>query len=583
MAHSKFETALVDSKPLGTRSNITQELESLRVLVGSIGGEPELGPLLGRILRHACELIGAEDGTIGLVGETRTTVRTEAAYAMPASELGTHIAKGIGLSGEVLRTGAAVLSARYGDLPGTGAHPMADNSVIGVPITWKGDLIGVFGLGRAPHREGDRIRHRPFSLKHVAALEVFANHAAVAVENARRLHREKHRAERYALIARVGQLVAADLRPMELLQAAADAIHSLLGYENIGIPLMDPDDASMFVLRTFGGSYKDIVAGEHRIPISTGIMGAAARSRQTVLVNDVAADPRYLPTPGIVQVRAELAVPILLGNRLLGVLNVEGLEPFDEEDAAGLRVVADQLAVALENARLHEAAQGAAVLEERHRLARELHDSVTQQLFSAMLMAQAVGPAYASDRKEGERRIGLLLDLQRSALREMRALLAELRPLRTVDASIGELSGIGLVRRDGLVAALRAHCASATLAVLKVTVVDGGYAPQSAAREEALYRVAQEALHNAMKHARATEAVVTLQSTGGVARLSVRDNGMGFDQSMRITGEFSTGGLGLVSMRERAAEHGGALRIDSAAGNGTMIEITLPLVADGAA
>lgn len=565
------------------RTNVAQELESLRELVGSIGGEPELGPLLARILRHACDLIGAEDGTIGLLDETRNAVRTAAAYAMPESELGTLTVKGVGLSGEVLRTGQAVRNARYGNLPQMSEHPMAENSVIGVPIMWKGELIGVFGLGRAPFRDGARIRHRPFLQKHVTALEVFANHAAVAVENARRLHRERHRAERYALIARVGQLVAADLRPLELLQAAADAIHSLLGYENIGIPLMDPEDPTMFVLRTFGGSYKEIVAGEHRIPISKGIMGAAARARQTVLVNDVLSDPRYLPTPGIVQVRAELAVPILLGSRLLGVLNVEGVEPFDEEDAAGLRVVADQLAVALENARLHEAAQGAAVLEERHRLARELHDSVTQQLFSAMLMAQAVSPAYATDRKEGERRVGLLLDLQRSALREMRALLAELRPLRAADASIGELSGIGLVRRDGLLAALRAHCASAPLATLNVVVVDGGYAPQSGAREEALYRVAQEALHNAMKHARATEAVVTLQSTGGVARLSVRDNGMGFDQSMRVTGEFSTGGLGLVSMRERAAEHGGALRIDSTPGNGTMIEITLPLIADGAA
>lgn len=565
------------------RNGAAQEIESLRALVGSIGGEPELAPLLARILRHACDLIGAEDGTIGLVDDARTLVRTEAAYNMPDSELGTIIARGVGLSGEVLRTGAAVRKARYGDLPGCRSHVLASNSVIGVPILWKGELIGVFGLGRSPARIAGKVRPRPFTAKHASSLEVFARHAAVAVENARRLHRERHRAERYALIARVGQLVASDLRPLELLQAAADAIHSLLGYENIGIPLMDAEDPNMLVLRTFGGSYKAIVAGEHRIPVSQGIMGAAARSRQTVLVNDVLSDPRYLQTPGITQPRAELAVPILLGNRLLGVLNVEGLEPFDEEDAEGLRVVADQLAVALENARLHEAAQGAAVLEERHRLARELHDSVTQQLFSAMLMAQAVAPAYASDVKEGERRVGLLLELQRSALREMRSLLAELRPLRGASASVGEQSGITLVRREGLIAALRAHCTSAPLATLNVTVVDEGYTPQSTAREEALYRVAQEALHNAMKHARASDAVVALQSTGGVIRLSVRDNGVGFGQSTRVTGEFSTGGLGLVSMRERAAEHGGALRVDSAPGNGTLIEITLPLVADGTA
>lgn len=556
----------------------------MREVVDSIGGEPELRPLLARILVHACELIGAEDGTIGVVDDTGTLVRTEAAHAMPESELGAVHAKGVGLSGEVFRTSKAVRSARYGDLPNVGSHPFAENAVIGVPITWKGELVGVFALGRSPVKVGDSIRSRPFTVKHVAALQVFARHAAVAVENARRLQRERHRAERYELIARVGQLVVADLRPMELLQAAADAIHSLLGYENIGIPLIDPDDPETLVLRTFGGQYKETVAGEHRIPISTGIMGAAARTRQTVLVNDVRNDPRYLPTPGITKVNAELAVPIMLGQRVLGVVNVEGAEPFDEEDAAGLRIVADQLAIALENARLHEAAQGAAVLEERHRLARELHDSVTQQLFSAMLLAQSVAPSYARDVAEGERRLGMLLDLQRSALREMRSLVAELRPLRGVDATIGELSGIALVRRDGLVKALEAHCASPTLAGLSVSVVSDGYEPQSGAREETLYRVAQEALHNTMKHAQASTATVRLQSRGGVARLSVKDDGVGFGPAApRTPGDLASGGLGLVSMRERAAQHGGALRVDSAPGQGTMIEITLPLVADGTA
>src|SRR5262249_27788887 len=152
--------------------------------------------------------------------------------------------------------------------------------------------------------------------------------------------------------------------------------------------LIDPADPDSMILTAFGGAYKQSIGGRHRIPVGTGLMGAAAATREIVLANDVSVDPRYLPTPGGAPACAGLAVPIRLGERVLGVVNVESNRPFTSDDADGLRIVADQLAVAIENARLHEAAQRVAVLEERQRLARELHDSVTQQLFSAILVAQ---------------------------------------------------------------------------------------------------------------------------------------------------------------------------------------------------
>jgi signal transduction histidine kinase len=336
----------------------------------------------------------------------------------------------------------------------------------------------------------------------------------------------------------------------------------------------------------FGGLYKQIIGGVPALPISTGIMGAAAMSRQTVLVNDVASDPRHIPAPGVAGVVAELAVPILVGGRVLGVLNVESRHTFSDEDADGLRVVAGQLAVAIENARLYVAAQRAAVLDERQRLARELHDSVAQQLFSATLVAQAVGPAYARDYAEGERRAAMLLGLTRAALGEMRELLTELRPLRPdFNSAPAYESPIAHLSRDGLVRALHAHVASPALAGLPVSIVSDGYEAQSPAREEALFRIAQEALHNVVKHARATRAEVRLESVGGVARLLVRDDGVGVPQGAkrRRATDVVANGLGLMTMRERAAEHGGALRIDSAPDGGTIIEADIPLNADGSA
>ena len=563
--------------------------ESLRAVIESISSELELRPLLERILHHACELIGADDGTIGLVDEARNVVRTEAVYNMPPDEMGAEMGPGVGVAGQVLLTRRPVRAKRYGDLPHPTQPSLAENEVIGVPIQWRDRMIGFFGLGRRANGRAARPGggRRGFSRVDLETLAVYARHAAIAIENARQYRREQNRTERLALIARVGRIVAADLRLDELLQRAADAIHELLGYPNIAIALILPEEPETLVLRTVGGHYRHIVSGEYRIPVSRGLMGAAARSREVVLVNDVHADPRYLQTPGGDGIRCELAVPILLGERVLGVLNVEAADPFTPEDAAGLEIVTDQLAVAIENARLFAAAHRAAALEERHRLARELHDSVTQQLFSLSLMAQAVGPAFERSPAEGARRAERVVELSRAALAEMRALLAELRPAEAPRTPVQHGSGgfgVERVRRAGLVDALRAHAADAVGALpsgatLAVTVEGDGYVTQPAAREEALYRIAQEALNNVVKHARARRAVIRLACGEGGTTLTVRDDGVGIPDRGAGTG----GGFGLATMRERAEAVGGTIRVVTAAGRGTAVEVVLPPTGGAAA
>lgn len=400
---------------------------------------------------------------------------------------------------------------------------------------------------------------------------------------ARRPQRDQRRHERFALIARVGRLVAANLQLDDLLERAADAVHGILGYENVAIPLIDPSDPSFMVLTAFGGAYKKSIGGMHRLPIGRGLMGAAATTREIVLVNDVHSDPRYLPTPGTPG-DAELAVPILLGDRVLGVLNVESMRPFGADDAYGLRIVADQLAVAIENARLHEAAQRVAVLEERQRLARDLHDSVTQQLFSAILVAQTIGESYRMDRDEGDERCAALLKLARAALSEMRALLAELNPpAADGDGAVTPIAGhadneLRVVRRDGVVAALHAQAHATGMSGMHVAVRCDDWAPQDAACEEGLYRIAREALHNVVKYAGASRIEVALERRDGSARLTVRDDGCGFDpESERVRARRGGEGIGMFSMRQRAVDLGGALLVDSAPGRGTLIEARVPL------
>jgi signal transduction histidine kinase len=546
---------------------LLRQQESLRAIIESVSAELELAPLLSLILRHACELMGAANGAIGLYDEV---VEIAASHRLPLGDLGRRFPPGQGLAGHVLRVRQPVVFDRYDQLPDPAWPELADHAVVAVPLSWRGRLIGFFGVGGPPPLR--------FGPEDVEQLNLFGRHAAIAIENARLYAQERKRSERLALISRVGQIITAGLQLDELLQRAAVAIHELLGYPSVDIPLVDAE-ARQLVIRARGGLYKRLIQGEGRLSLDQGIMGAAVRERRLQLVNDVAADPRYFRPPGTTGSRAELAVPIVLGDQALGVLNVEADEPFGEEDARSLQIVADHLAVAIRNARLFERAQAAATLEERQRLSRDLHDSLTQMLFSITLIAESVRPAWQQDPAEGQHRLDRLMELSRTALAEMRALLAELRGEEPEEEAI--MPGLSRVRREGLPGALRRYAREISADALSVDFEFAGYQPQPFAREEALYRIAQEALNNVVKHAGAQRVGVVLGLDAESVRLTVTDDGRGFEPGELLLraaaqGAGRQGGLGFVSMRERAEALHGALRIVASPGGGTRVEVTLP-------
>ncbi|MEM7051799.1 MAG: GAF domain-containing protein [Acidobacteriota bacterium] len=561
---------LQEDSNLGVERLLSQQ-EALRQVIEEISSELELRPLLTSIVRQACELLVAHDGSIGLYDHDRGVLRIAAVYRMPEGELGSEVAVGQGLAGQVLLRREPVVLERYGDVPEPVLPELAENAVLGVPIFWHGDLIGFFGIGAQPPRRFDR--------SDVDILSLFARHAAVAIVNAERYQREKERAERLDLLAQVARIIAAGLDLDDLLDNAAEAIHRLLGYANVAIPVIDPAEPETLVLRAVGGSYRNLIQEVYRLPVAQGIMGAAVRERRTMLVQDVHRDSRYVPTPGSEAIQAELAVPILLAGEVLGVLNVETSGTLTSEDAASLEIVADHLAVAIKNASLFAQAQRLAVLEERQRLARELHDSVTQMLFSATLIAQAVPQAYQRDPQEGERRLARLLELNRSALGEMRALLRELRPAEEpMPLNSGEFPRptIFRVRRDGLLPVIDDLLAELERDGLEVTRQWSDYSRQSADLEETLFRVTQECLNNISKHARAKKVTLTLQASDSQVRLAVEDDGLGFDARQALARPASESGMGVLSMRERIRALGGDFRLESFVGLGTRVAARLP-------
>ena len=254
-----------------------------------------------------------------------------------------------------------------------------------------------------------------------------------------------------------------------------------------------------------------------------------------------------------------LAVPLAIQDEVFGaiVLSDRDRLVYHQEDISIATTFGDQAALAIENARLRERLGRDAAAAERVRLARELHDSVTQSLFAASLKADVVAETYAAPTPRVAQALEDLRHLTRGALAEMRTMLLEVRPDSVLRTPLGEL-----LRQ--LVEAARGR------ARVAVELQAGSIRTLPEAVHITFYRVAQEALNNVVRHAGASSARVGLADDGAVV-LTVADDGAGFDAA-----EASRGRLGIISMRERAASVGADLAIETAPGRGTVVTLTWP-------
>jgi signal transduction histidine kinase len=310
----------------------------------------------------------------------------------------------------------------------------------------------------------------------------------------------------------------------------------------------------------------DVMASIDNVPIDVGLAGSAVDSGEPIVVPMLGQSPRPLLALPASSAQAYVGVPIRARGRVLGVLSVIGDEgrQFTPEEIALLSSITDQVGAAVENARLHLQAEQLAVIRERERLARELHDSVTQSVYSLTLMAEAGRRlAGAGDLQRAERAFERLGEIGQQALKEMRLLVYELRPLA--------------LRREGLAKALQQRLdAVERRAGVDAKLKVEGPIVVSPSVEEGLFRITQEALNNALKHAAATSVLVALCSRSDQIEMKVTDNGTGFDPSAVA----DSGGVGLVSMRERAEKIGGSLQIISSPGEGTTIRVCVRSEAD---
>ena len=545
-----------------TRRRLAQ-LSALQETTTAVAGTLELKRLLRLIVDDAVALLRAEGGILNLVDWEARLDEVVAASGVASNTIGRRASLDAGLSGWVALRDEAVASNdvladprinRNGMewLESGGYGPVRNAAV--VPLRIKKHVVGTLVIVDKERGEAD------FDDSDVDLLQAFANQAATAIENARLFEAEQRRAEQFRVITEVGRRITSLTNLDAVLRQLAQLIHSAFGYDHVGIAVTEGDYATyrvgagrLWESDEFEFSPSSLRIGEE------GITGWVASTGEPLLVPDVREDPRYVWMHGS-DTLSELAVPIKLKGQVIGVLDAQSgrVNGFDESDLSVLQSLADQAAIAIENARLYEQASRVAVVEERQRLARELHDSVTQALYGTTLYAEAATRQLANGQMAlVDEHLRELRDTAQEALREMRLLIFELRP--------------SVLEGEGLVPALRARLEAveerAGLTVAFRVEGDGIIVP--APVEEGLYRIAQEALNNALKHACARRVEVSLELAPDRAVLEIVDDGCGFEPSTAVEG----GGLGLDGMIERAEKMGGELILDSAPDAGTRVRV----------
>lgn len=359
--------------------------------------------------------------------------------------------------------------------------------------------------------------------------------------------------------------IAAERRVDAVLQKLADAARSLVDarYAAIGIPDGDGGFATFITSGMSDAQYEAL--GE--LPRTHGMLGAMLETPEPYRTHNIQDDPRFEGWPSAhPNMRTFLGVPIVSRGEVIGSFYLTEKKggrgaDFTDEDEELIRTLAAHAAIAIENARLHERSRELSTIEERKRLARELHDSVTQTLFSIGLTAEAAAELVEADPARAREQLGHLQSLTRTAMGEMRSLIFELRPAE--------------LETEGLAAALRRHVdVVRRLHEQEIELCVDGDRRLPPDVERGLLRIAQEALGNAVRHSGAGRVTLTLAARDSRVSLRVEDDGQGFDPEEAVT---RSRRLGLTSMRERAEALGGTLAIDSGAGRGTTIEVEVRL------
>lgn len=558
---------------MSTPENASTPLEALVESGISLASEHDLSLLLSRIAELARSLIGARYAAVGVVTAGQLGRFIHAGIdAETVTSIG-HLPTGVGVLGALLEEATPLRLpeiSRHPRSAGFPEHHPVMHSFLGVPIVVRGRVYGRLYL---TEKQGSRT----FSADDERLAMTLAAQAGVAIENAALLEQVRargeelgHRLVQLASVDRVGRLLISESDADTVLRSAAEEARMLTRGTRATVMLLDEDTDEMVVRQAIGGPRAGRLVGVRLAP-GTSKSQAVMRSRRAALVADLRADPeinenvvRLLgnPTDGAF-------APLMVRERAIGALAVYGQaegRPFSQDDLLVLEMLANQVAAALENERLNGLLRELAVLEERERISKELHDGVIQAIYSVGLSLQGALSLLDRDRTRASQRIDEAIGQLDDVVRDVRNYIFELRPKLMEDRGLEEA-----------VRELARELEVNTMAHVVIDFAPGACDPLDGKQEAQAAQIVREILSNIARHAHATFVRISASSEGGVFVLAVEDDGVGFDPATVERGQ------GLTNMAERAAELGGSIDIAPAAGSasGTHHGIRFPIGARG--
>ena len=520
----------------------------------ALSSELSLPAILQRIVDLATEITSARYGALGVLGAdgTITEFVSTGLTGEERAAIGP-LPVGRGILGVLIDDARTLRLRRIADDPRSVGFPPSHppmGSFLGAPVTARGKVFGNLYLTEKQGAE-------EFDADDERALEVLAAQAGVAIENARLYEEAHHRARRLEAIRAITTAILAGTELDAALSLVARHARELVGADLSTIAT--PADQGTLVLQAADG----LRAGQLRgisFPTEGSVSGEVIRTGKVVVLADAAADDRaWQPIIRAGGIGPALFVPLVARGRPFGslmVANASGGAYFGEADIGLTETFAEQASVVLEHARLQRELQRLAVLEDRERIAKELHDGAIQSLFAVGMSLQ--GTATLARDAGIQRRIEVAVEEMDRVIRDLRNYIFGLRPGiladRQLDQAIRQLVE-EFQERTGIVA---------------VAEIDPAVAAELTHQATDLVQLTREALSNIGRHAGAPTCRVSLYASDGDSVLEIEDDGHGFDPDLSHTGH------GLRNLRERAEALGGRAEVSSIPSEGTLVRVVIP-------
>ena len=534
-----------------------RQLFALNAVGAVLGQSLELEDMVGHTLEKVLEVTDSRAGVVFVLDEDSGRM-----IACGARGEGHEALLGLG-GGTVEEVADSVVLRTPQDAAKAVADAAGDSGLAHfaiVPLKAKGRPVGMMAIASDQQRELGEAEQQ--------WLTSMGAQIGMAIENARLYEEERRRTKEWRSVFEVGEQVAASLDLHALLETVVQRAQELLRTDVAMLTLLSPSRDELVIAASVG--LRTEALPNLRVPVTETMPEPPVEEEAPVIIEDYLTDPRRT-TPPIPEILEEHLVSFIAARfaakgKLLGVLHVANRTSthFSEHDAKLLQAFANLAAIAVENARLYERVQSLAVLEERQRIGMDLHDGVIQSIYAVGLNLEECSEEVFNQPSDVRMRLEKAINDLNQVIKDIRNYIFDLRPRALESTNLTDALST-LVRELRVNSLVEANL-----------VVDGGRELSSVLTEDQvtnLFHIAQEALSNVQKHARASSVEARLTTQNGVLRLAISDNGVGFAPGR----DTEPGHRGLRNMAERAQSLGGRLSLESAPGKGTSVVVEVPI------